>query len=517
MAASVPGPAGSTPHARVLRGHVTSESAAVESPTSPRFCSARCARACALPRPHACAAVRTRLAPPTRRSRRQGRAGLDVPPSLSRPLSPVYPTRARLGGHVTSEEAPRWDRAGQLPPLCSPPVSSSGLWARPGTRAPRHGPRTLVLRSSPSCFRHCRPHTRAFSARHLRKRRGGIAQLSSCARGRALAYDYARTRMEAPSSLSERCLRPHTVADALSSPPRLGCARRRLVRVQPQLRPAGLVQGSSTVCSSRPRRRLLALCLCGRCAARSRAELDPPFGHCARVCESSIWPLRVRPLPHPPRKIWARSTHLDQPSCFVPSRWIQEPRHFPEAGNQKGNIQENESTCALVAAQSCRAFQTRTLAIRLRGRGVRPASSSGNWIAGLGEARVEGLVLNGGLQTQRPRNASLRRRARGQPTLPVCARRGLAHDIDSLRPRRLRAASARTELAHLRARPPRLLGGQHMALVRWRWRLAGRRFQRAHCSRAVTSSLRGEASHTHGSALHSPCVDDPSTLRDGVS
>ncbi|KAJ7790185.1 hypothetical protein B0H14DRAFT_3570805 [Mycena olivaceomarginata] len=45
----------------------------------------------------------------------------------------------------------------------------------------------------------------------------------------------------------------------------------------------------------------------------------------------------------------------------------------------------------------------------------------------------------------------------------------------------------------------------------------GAAFSVPHCSPAVTSSLRGEASHTHGSALHSPCVDDSSTLRDGVS
>ncbi|KAJ7762076.1 hypothetical protein B0H14DRAFT_3895604 [Mycena olivaceomarginata] len=44
----------------------------------------------------------------------------------------------------------------------------------------------------------------------------------------------------------------------------------------------------------------------------------------------------------------------------------------------------------------------------------------------------------------------------------------------------------------------------------------GAAFGALHCSRAVTSSLHGEASHTHGSVLHSPCVDDSSTLRDSA-
>jgi hypothetical protein len=81
-----------------------------------------------------------------------------------RPLSHADPTRARLRGHVTSEEAPRWNRAGQPPPSARhrlrprmPPAASAraGLFfSHSDPEAPRRSlarrrPRAAGVRAGP--------------------------------------------------------------------------------------------------------------------------------------------------------------------------------------------------------------------------------------------------------------------------------------------------------------------------------------------------------------------------------
>ncbi|KAJ7690151.1 hypothetical protein B0H14DRAFT_853844 [Mycena olivaceomarginata] len=72
---------------------------------------------------------------------------------------------------------------------------------------------------------------------------------------------------------------------------RAWAVRKHPARVQPQLQHAGLVRGSSTTRMSCPLRRLFALRLCGRRAARLRTKRNRPVGRCARDLGSCRMPV----------------------------------------------------------------------------------------------------------------------------------------------------------------------------------------------------------------------------------